>query len=408
VQAKQAAAAAAAAASSGSGSSRSVPSLKGLVHVKGLGQWRRQDIIEHHAPRVWDNVVPVRHTGRTTDEWLHEAFQAASSGRRDLMGEMVTGDSVQYTAAAPLEFSRWAEVELVRYMWAATERAVPAVEDGLCPAARKVLWSVLQHRMNTPMRVDTLSGQVVRYTHYGHGKDGLQKVISGLAGAVVGKTNWCILADEGSFGTRHNPVAASPRYTHTAATALTQALFPREFLRVVPRTVEDGNVVESSVLPCPLPYILLNGRTAGIGMGFSSTVLPLPWTSLVDAVHTYLSRASTAAAAQDLSDDDDDDTSDDDDNDGDDDTSAMVQCPWAALDDAPVFYNGTLHAPVPQRGDGSATVEARGRVQVVSRTTVRVTDLPPGVWTGDYVEGLKADAKAGKVDRASGLVVLGV
>jgi DNA gyrase/topoisomerase IV subunit B len=344
-----------------------------LQHVKGLGQWRRQDIVTLHAPRVLDNVVAVRHTGAGTAEWLRVAFAGDSGARKAVMSAFDDAATVDY-AAGEVDFPQWAGVELVAHMWAHVQRNVPTAGDGLCPTQRKIIWGIRQ-LSGRPTRTDTVAGEIVRLTCYGHSKDALETTLCRLACCSTGVANVAVVGDEGAFGSRFNIKPASTRYTQVYASAMTRAMFPPAFAAVVPRVVDDGNVVESLEVPCPLPYILVNGRLAGIGTGYSSTVIPLHWGVLFESVRAHLDGAPA---------------------------------PFAPLDLAPPCFDGTMCGAVEVDPD-DASVTLRGRVAPdAAGASVHIQDLPPGKWTGKYVEDLKLRVKSGKPTVPGGLVLRGV
>jgi len=343
-----------------------------LQHVKGLGQWRRQDIITLHAPQLASNVLDVRHSGAGTDAWLNAAFRDAAQDRRDLMAAYDPTAQLDYSAPC-VTFEEWAAVEMVAHMWAHVERNVPRVTDGMCPTQRKVVYVMLQRAVGKPVRTDTAAADVIKSTLYAHGEASIQNTTAGLAASACGKANVPVLLDQGAFGTRFSPSPASHRYTYTGCSELTAALFPRGFLPLLPRVVEDGHVLEAAELPCPLPFVLLNGRTTAIGTGYSSVVLPVHWRTLAQCVRQHLDADDGAPA------------------------------PWSALNDATPCFDGVRVAPVVN----GPVVTMRGAVRVAGAGVLHITDLPPGKWTGAYVESLKAKAKAGTPLRG-GLRVHGV
>jgi len=341
-----------------------------LQHVKGLGQWRRQDIITLHAPNWRDNVLDVQHSGAGSDAWLNAAFRDAAQDRRELMDAYDPAAQVDY-AAGSVTFEQWAAVEMVAHMWAHVERNVPRVTDGMCPTQRKVVYVMLQRAVGKPVRTDTAAADVIKSTLYAHGEASIQNTTAGLAASACGKANVPVLLDQGAFGTRFSPTPASHRYTYTGCSELTAALFPRGFLPLLPRVVEDGHVLEAAELPCPLPFVLLNGRTTAIGTVYSSVVLPLHWRTLSHSVREFLDGGGEHA-------------------------------PWTVLDDAAPCFDGVRVAPEVN----GPVVTMRGDVRVVGPGVLHITDLPPGKWTGSYVEGLKAKAKAGTLMR--GMRITGV
>eukprot|EP00762_Andalucia_godoyi_P008875 ANDGO_07751.mRNA.1 DNA topoisomerase 2 len=153
-------------------------------------------------------------------------------------------------------------------------RAIPNVLDGLTPAQRKVLFTLLRHDDDgEDMRVSELIGMVVRQTKYHHGEASLGETIIGMAQSFVGSNNVPLLVPVGQFGSRlmGGEDAAKPRYIFTRLDPIARILFPTDDLALLECFSEEGQNVEPKVMLPILPMILVNGAR-GIGTGFSTEV----------------------------------------------------------------------------------------------------------------------------------------
>lgn len=338
-----------------------------LDHVKGLGQWPREVIMKQHAPNMDAGLVALTHTGQPTRDYLESAFGKDTDARKLLMDTYLQAQAVDYTQDA-VPFPEWARIELLEHMWEHVSRNIPALEDGLCPAERKALWCISQSRTDATKKTAVVASDVTNRTKYAHGEASLQGVVSRLASSAVGRNNFNVLKSAGQFGSRNDPRSAQPRYTQTGPTPLTKALFPAQFLRVVPRVLQEREVVETKVLLSPIPVIFLNGRIGSIGTGYRSVVLPLHWDCILQAADAIARHTP-------------------------------IETWGPRVDEALPYWDGVVSNIVSRDG----TVVIRGRVRVEDASHVSILDLPPGMWTEAYVEGLKALAASGTPTKKGGL-----
>eukprot|EP00762_Andalucia_godoyi_P008808 ANDGO_06877.mRNA.1 DNA topoisomerase 2 len=182
--------------------------------------------------------------------------------------------SISEIAAETITMDHFLQKEMVSSSLYDCIRSIPNVLDGLTPAQRKVLYTLLRHDGDgEDMRVSELIGMVVRQTKYHHGEASLGETIIGMAQSFVGSNNVPLLVPVGQFGSRlmGGQDAAKPRYIFTRLDPIAHILFPTDDLALLEYFSEEGQNVEPKVMLPIMPMILVNGAR-GIGTGFSTEV----------------------------------------------------------------------------------------------------------------------------------------
>eukprot|EP00762_Andalucia_godoyi_P008194 ANDGO_07400.mRNA.1 DNA topoisomerase 2 len=126
--------------------------------------------------------------------------------------------SISEIAAESISMDHFLQKEMVSSSLYDCIRAIPNVLDGLIPAQRKVLYTLLRHDGDgEDMRLLELIGMVVRQTKYHHGEASLGETIIGMAQSFVGSNNVPLLVPVSQFGSRlmGGQDAAKPRYIFT-------------------------------------------------------------------------------------------------------------------------------------------------------------------------------------------------
>ncbi len=107
-------------------------------------------------------------------------------------------------------------------------------------------------------------------TQYMHGDKSVYTVTENLARGCSNNIN--LLTEEGSFGYRTKPLAASPRYTSTRFTKAARLIFRKEDDPILPTQEFEGKQIEPEFMLPIIPIGLVNGFL-GIAVGFSSKFL---------------------------------------------------------------------------------------------------------------------------------------
>ena len=151
-------------------------------------------------------------------------------------------------------------------------RSTPSYIDGLKNSARKVVYTAKKNNIKSQLKVATLGSKVVETSGYIHGEASIYGTIITMAQNFCGSNNLPVLTPVGSFGTRHIPEAAAPRYIFTKPSDYFDFLFRKEDDCNLIRQEFEGEEIEPMFYVPAVPLLLVNG-SYGIGVGFSSTIL---------------------------------------------------------------------------------------------------------------------------------------
>ena len=243
------------------------------------------------------------------------------------------------------------------------QRTIPNVIDGLKPSQRKILYGCFHEGLDRgakEMKVAQLGAAVAKCTNYHHGEQSLMAAIVNMAQDFTGANNLNLLVPSGQFGTRlmGGADAASPRYIFTRIADVALKVFRKEDNPILEHVEDDGDVVEPTVYIPIIPMVLVNGAD-GIGTGFSTTLPPSDPRVVIENVRKMIAAGSPSVPFE-------------------------PYVPWWR------GFTGTVEA----RGADRYVISGRCEV---NGATVRVTELPVGVWTSPYKEFLDGLAQAGKI-----------
>ena len=246
--------------------------------------------------------------------------------------------------------------EMILFSYDDCDRSLPSVCDGLKPSQRKVLYGTFLKKLYTPaseIRVSQLAAYISEKTAYHHGEASIVGTIVKMAQDFIGSNNINVLVPSGQFGTRGLGGAdhASARYIQTYITPqITRSIYKIEDDAILNHLDDDGEQIEPEWFIPILPMILVNGAK-GIGTGFSTTV---PKYSPKEIAENLIAMIDNKVS------------------------EIKVLEPWYKD-----FKGSILSANKP----GSYLIY--GKYQVVDEVTVRVNELPIGLWTDDYKEFLE-------------------
>ncbi len=229
-------------------------------------------------------------------------------------------------------------------------RGIPHVMDGLKPSTRKILFACLKRGLRQEIKVAQLAGYTSEHAAYHHGEASLNGAIVGMAQDYVGSNNVSLLQPNGQFGTRlmGGKDAASPRYIFTQLGPLTELIFHPADLPLYTPLEDDGQAIEPAFYLPIVPMLLVNGAN-GIGTGWSSQIPPHNPRDIIKCLRSMLEgRAPTPLK------------------------------PWFK------GFTGTIE-PVP----GTTKWNVIGTHTWLSGTTIRIMELPVGMWTNTYKEYLE-------------------
>lgn len=163
-------------------------------------------------------------------------------------------------------------------------RALPDVRDGLKPVHRRILYAMLEDglRYDAKFRKSASVIGSVLAKYHPHGDMAVYDALVRMAQDF--SLRYPLIQGQGNFGSIDGDSAAAYRYTECRLSKIGE-----EMLRDIEKnTVDftdnyDGTRKEPTVLPSPLPNILLNG-SLGIAVGMATNIPPHNFSEVCDAL----------------------------------------------------------------------------------------------------------------------------
>jgi DNA topoisomerase-2 len=225
-------------------------------------------------------------------------------------------------------------------------RSIPYLTDGLKPSQRKAIYGTQLRGENAGLlSVERLSAAIAASTDYHHGIGSMQSTIVGLANDYAGSNNMNIFVPEGQFGSRLTADAAAPRYIETKLSPFFRALFPKADDGILVHNETDGEKIEPKTYLPILPLSLINGAQ-GTGTGHACVIMAYNPKEIATACLNVLSGKKLKAG---------------------------TLTPW---------YNG--FSGLVQRNPDTGQVVITGKLEVVNSTTIKITELPIGMYLDQY------------------------
>ena len=162
-------------------------------------------------------------------------------------------------------------------------RALPDVRDGLKPVHRRILYAMHEMGLNPAVRYRksaTVVGEVLGKYHP-HGDQAVYDSMAKMAQDFY--LRYPLVNGQGNWGSVDGDSAAAMRYTEARLSKVGEQMLED----IEKETVDfmdnyDGTRKEPTVLPSPLPNLLLNG-TLGIAVGMATNIPPHNLAEVVDA-----------------------------------------------------------------------------------------------------------------------------
>ncbi len=165
-----------------------------------------------------------------------------------------------------------------------TSRSLPDVRDGLKPVHRRLLWAMLQLKLDPSSgykKCARVVGDVIGKYHP-HGDTAVYDTMVRLAQDFA--VRYPLVEGQGNFGSVDGDNAAAMRYTEAKLTAVAMALLEGIRENTVDfRPTYDGEDSEPIVLPSAFPNLLANG-SEGIAVGMATSIPPHNAGELCDAL----------------------------------------------------------------------------------------------------------------------------
>ena len=251
------------------------PSVK---YYKGLGTTKEEDVpdtfgskmVEYHTDNTIQTIMnKVFHKNYADDRkiWLSNYDPNISINSLDDMENNINS----------MNMSEFLNNETIKFSHADCCRSIPHGIDGLKESQRKILYSVFKKGLKysgKSCKVAQLSGYTAEHSNYHHGEQNLQDTMINMASNYVGVNNIPLLYPDGGFGTRleGGKDAASARYIYTKLEGLTELIYNKKDEPILNYVIDDGDKVQPEFYVPIIPMILVNGCVAGIGTGWSSNV----------------------------------------------------------------------------------------------------------------------------------------
>lgn len=335
-----------------------------MKYYKGLGTSTPAE-----AREWFENLFDIKYEwDDKTDKNMELAFNKKLSDQRkdwlatyDPTKSLVVGDSRK------VAFSRFVNEELIHFSNSDNIRSLPHLLDGLKPSQRKILFGCFKRNLHSEIKVAQLAGYVSEHSAYHHGEASLTQAITAMGQVFVGANNINLLNPIGQFGSRllGGKDAASPRYIHTQLETIVEAVFKKEDLPILNHLKEDGDTIEPESYAPVVPLLAING-CVGIGTGFSTDIPPHNPADICKLLQQRLEGSLDTLANNALD-------------------------PWWA------GFKGQI-----VRKDDKQWITKGLYTWNDTNNSVKITELPVGLWTKDYKvfldELAQADTKDSKTD----------
>lgn len=170
------------------------------------------------------------------------------------------------------------------------DRALPAVEDGLKPVHRRILYAM--HTLGLDSNKQTrkcakIVGECMGNYHP-HGDMAIYDSLVRMAQDF--SLRYPLVKGQGNFGNVDGDRAAAQRYTEAKLSQVAEEILSdldKETVKMVPNF--DNSLKEPETMPAKLPNLLLNGAT-GIAVGMATNIPPHNLTEVCDAIVEYINK----------------------------------------------------------------------------------------------------------------------
>ena len=191
----------------------------------------------------------------------------------------------------PVEVSEEMKKSYLDYaMSVIVSRAIPAIEDGLKPVQRRILYAM--HLMGVKPGTQTkksarIVGDVIGKFHP-HGDTAVYEAMVRMAQNF--SLRYPLVYGQGNFGSIDADPPAAMRYTEARLMNIAMELLEdidKETVKFVPNY--DNSMKEPDLMPGKLPNLMLNGAT-GIAVGMATNIPPHNLTEVCDAIIAYIKK----------------------------------------------------------------------------------------------------------------------
>tara|TARA_B100001093_G_scaffold83901_1_gene75439 strand:+ start:21578 stop:25045 length:3468 start_codon:yes stop_codon:yes gene_type:complete len=318
-----------------------------IKYYKGLGTSTGKEFKEYFKHK---KVISFNYTGNGSDDAIDKVFnKGRADDRKDWLGNY-DKDNVLDVLKSKVNYEEFVDKEMIHFSKYDCERSIPNAIDGLKTSLRKILFAALKRNLTNEIKVAQFSGYVSEHSGYHHGEMSLNKAIIGMAQWFVGSNNINILMPNGQFGTRllGGKDHASERYIFTLLNPIVKYLYPSDDLPLLNYLDDDGDSIEPDYYVPIIPMILVNGGK-GIGTGYSYEGMCYNPDSIITYMRNKINKVENN------------------------------------VDINPYYEN--FKGTITKVEDTKYMI--KGKYEVVSSDSIRVTELPIGKWTTQFIEELE-------------------
>ena len=320
-----------------------------IKYYKGLGTSTGKEFKEYFEQK---KIVGFDHTGQESIKAIDMVFnKKRADDRKDWLKEY-DRDLYLDTNKPSVTYEEFIGQELIHFSKYDCDRSIPNLMDGLKTSLRKILFAAFKKNLTSEIKVAQFTGYVSEHACYHHGEASLNGAIVGMAQNFVGSNNINLLLPSGQFGSRlkGGEDSASERYIFTQLNRITRAIFPQSDDAILDYLNDDGTLVEPRFYAPIIPMILVNG-SKGIGTGFSTDIMSYNPLQII----CYLKNKLVGTLVED-------------------DNNFI-----------PFYegFTGTIEKI------GSTKFLIKGKYEKVGPDTIRIVELPVGLWTESFKEHLE-------------------
>jgi len=196
---------------------------------------------------------------------------------------------IEEKGLVPTEISEEMKKSYLDYaMSVIVSRAIPAIEDGMKPVQRRILYAM--HQMGLKPNTQTkksarIVGDVIGKFHP-HGDTAVYDAMVRMAQYF--SLRYPLVYGQGNFGSIDGDPPAAYRYTEAKLMDISSELLQdidKKTVKFLPNF--DNSMKEPELLPGKLPALILNGAT-GIAVGMATNIPPHNLTEVCDAIMAYI------------------------------------------------------------------------------------------------------------------------
>ncbi len=319
-----------------------------IKYYKGLGTSTSKEFKEYFKQK---KEVMFEY-GEECSDSIDKVFNKSRADDRKTWLENYESSNVTNVNNKSIKVVDFIDKEMIHFSKYDCERSLPSSIDGLKISTRKILFAALKRKLYKEIKVAQFSGYVSEHSGYHHGEMSLQKAIIGLAQEYVGSNNMPLLLPNGQFGSRlkGGKDHASERYIFTLLNTITEKIFRPDDMPILNYLDDDGFPVEPDFYVPIIPFVLVNGGK-GIGTGFSYECVPYNPSDIIKYIIEKLKNNNTNQ-----------------------------------FDFKPYYegFKGTVIELEPNK------FLIKGKYENISHDTIKITELPIGMWSENYKEFLES------------------